>query len=280
VQWLIDFTPGIEAPADLDGPVLWFGFHQQKLLVDGATGQLPRRHSAPELAASVLRSQYLGQFADGTHCFSAELDANQPLPDQYRSLNLRHAYGQLDDAHFGVAARAIQIMNWEREHLFCGHCGTPTQRKPGERARVCPSCGQLAYPRLVPAIMVLVRKGDQLLLARGPHFPPGMFSALAGFVEPGETLEQTVHREVLEEVGITVKNLRYFASQSWPFPHSMMIAFFADYDSGELTPDGVEIEAAGFYSLDALPTLPGPISIAHHLIRAGVSELAAEAAQA
>lgn len=273
MQWLIDFTPGIEAPADLDGPVLWFGFHQQKLLLDNTSGGLPFRASAQELAASVLRSQYLGQFADGIHCFSAELDASQPLPEQYRSLNLRHAYGQLTDAHFGVAARAIQIMNWEREHLFCGHCGTPTQRKPGERARVCPSCGQLAYPRLVPAIMVLVRKGDQLLLARSPHFPPGMFSALAGFVEPGETLEQTVHREVLEEVGLRVKNLRYFASQSWPFPHSMMIAFFADYESGELTPDGVEIEAAGFYSLDALPTLPGPISIAHHLIRAGLSEI-------
>lgn len=132
----------------------------------------------------------------------------------------------------------------------------------------CPACGLLAYPRLAPAVMVLIRRGDELLLARGPHFSPGVFSALAGFVEPGETLEQCAVREVREEVGIEIANLRYFDSQPWPFPHSLMVAFFADYAGGTLDPDPAEIEAAAWFSRAALPLLPDPISIARQLIDA------------
>ena len=143
--------------------------------------------------------------------------------------------------------------------------------KTTEFAMECPSCRLIAYPRISPAVMVLVERGNDLLLARSPHFKPGVFSALAGFVEPGETLEQCAVREVREEVGIEITNLRYFKSQPWPFPNSLMIAYFADYAGGTITPDPSEIEAADWFSRDALPLLPDPVSIARQLIEAALS---------
>jgi NAD+ diphosphatase len=142
--------------------------------------------------------------------------------------------------------------------------------KTTEFAMECPSCRLIAYPRISPAVMVLVERGNDLLLARSPHFKPGVFSALAGFVEPGETLEQCAVREVREEVGIEITNLRYFKSQPWPFPNSLMIAYFADYAGGTITPDPSEIEAADWFSRDALPLLPDPVSIARQLIEAAL----------
>jgi NAD+ diphosphatase len=176
---------------------------------------------------------------------------------------------------FTLAGRAFQIMDWDRTHLYCGHCGTPTTLKTGERARQCPKCGQTHYPRIAPAVMALVQRGDQLLLARSPHFAPGMHSALAGFVEPGESLEQCLVREVKEEVGVDVTNLRYFSSQPWPFPHSLMIAFNCDWTGGEIVPDPTEIEAAGWFDLDHLPVLPNKISIARRLIDATIARIRA-----
>jgi NAD+ diphosphatase len=142
--------------------------------------------------------------------------------------------------------------------------------KTTEFAMECPSCRLIAYPRISPAVMVLVERGNDLLLARSPHFKPGVFSALAGFVEPGETLEQCAVREVREEVGIEITNLRYFKSQPWPFPNSLMIAYFADYAGGTITPDPSEIEAADWFSREALPLLPDPVSIARQLIEAAL----------
>jgi NAD+ diphosphatase len=182
----------------------------------------------------------------------------------------------LDDAHFALAGRALQLLEWDRTHQFCGRCGTATVPKTAERSRECPACGLAAYPRVAPAIMALVRRGaEEVLLARSPRFPPGMYSALAGFVEPGETLEQCLEREVEEEVGIRVANVRYFASQPWPFPHSLMIAFVADWKSGEIRPDPLEIEAAEWFSVRALPQLPNPISISRRLIDAVTNEMKA-----
>jgi NAD+ diphosphatase len=138
-------------------------------------------------------------------------------------------FSVLEDAHFALAGRALQLLQWDRDHQYCGRCGTPTVPRAEERARQCPACGLSAYPRVAPAVMALVRRGRELLLGRSPHFPPGMYSALAGFVEPGESLEQCVAREVEEEVGVRVANLAYFASQPWPFPHSLMIAFVCEW---------------------------------------------------
>jgi NAD+ diphosphatase len=186
---------------------------------------------------------------------------------------LRALFTVLDDAHFALAGRAIQLVDWDRSHRYCGRCGTPTEAKPEERARVCPACRFSAYPRLAPAVMALVRREGEILLGRSPHFPPGMYSALAGFVEPGETLEQCLAREVEEEVGVRVSRIRYFDSQPWPFPNSLMIAFVCDWVSGEIRPQAGEIEAANWFKVLQLPKLPSRISIARRLIDAVVEEM-------
>ena len=181
---------------------------------------------------------------------------------------LRPLFGLAGAEAFALAGRAFQLLDWQKNHRYCGRCSIPTVMKTDEFAMSCPDCGLLAYPRISPAVMVLVSRGDEFLLARSPHFKPGVFSALAGFVEAGETLEQCAVREVREEVGIEITNLRYFQSQPWPFPDSLMLAFFADYVDGVITPDPSEIEAAGWFSRNALPPLPGTESIARRLIDA------------
>ena len=208
----------------------------------------------------------VGQW-QGRPCYAAEVER---LPESVAGelVPVRSVYGLAGAEAFALAGRASQLMDWRKNHRYCGRCATPTTMKTTEFAMACPACGLLAYPRISPAVMVLIGRGDELLLARSPHFKPGIFSALAGFVEAGETLEQCAVREVREEVGIEISNLRYFRSQPWPFPDSLMLAFFADYAGGEITPDPSEIEAAGWFSRSALPPLPDQASIARHLIEA------------
>jgi NAD+ diphosphatase len=194
-------------------------------------------------------------------------------PPGFRRVSLRAAMMAMPALQMGVAARAAQVLEWDRAHRFCGACGTPTETQAHERARRCPACGQTAYPRVTPAMMVLVWRPGEVLLARAPHFMKGMYSALAGFVEAGETLEQCVERETLEEVGVRIADLRYYGSQSWPFPHSLMLAFTARWTGGEIVPQEGEIEHAAWYPLDALPGIPPRFSISGHLIRDTVSKL-------
>jgi len=184
--------------------------------------------------------------------------------------DLRAIFASVDEEFFGLAGRAKQIVTWHATHRFCGRCGGETERAEGEMAMRCTRCGMMHYPRVSPAVIVRVSRGDQVLLARSPGFPPGLHSVLAGFVEPGESIEETVRREVREEVGIEVENLRYFGSQSWPFPNSLMIAFTAEYAGGELAPQPGEIEAAAWYGPDDLPPLPPRVSIARRMIEAFV----------
>lgn len=211
----------------------------------------------------------VGQWQDRP-CYAADVDRH-PAVRAGEASALRSIFELAGEAAFALAGRATQLLDWRQQHRFCGQCGTPTAIKTSETAMHCPSCGLLAYPRISPAVMVLVRDGDKLLLARSPRFKPGVYSALAGFVETGETLEQCAVREVREEVGIEIANLRYFHSQPWPFPNSLMVAFFADYAGGTITPDPSEIEAADWFQLDALPLLPEPISISRRLIEAACS---------
>ncbi|HEY7760004.1 MAG TPA: NAD(+) diphosphatase [Burkholderiales bacterium] len=268
------FVPLIAPPESVSAPGLWFVFQGTQVLVrrEDTRAHLPVALHMREIGLEPLRHQYLGLYA-GQHCFSCEVAADAPAPAGMTWAGLRSLFGALDDALFALVGRAIQVMDWDRSHQYCGRCGTPTVVKGGERARQCPSCGQTHYPRIAPAVMALVRNGDALLLARSPHFPPGMHSALAGFVEPGESLEQCLHREVREEVGLEVTNLRYFSSQPWPFPHSLMIAFNCDYAGGEITPETGEIEAAAWFGIDDLPVLPNRISIARRLIDATIAQI-------
>ena len=203
----------------------------------------------------------------GSPCHAADIETlpTHPPGELVPVRGLFHLAGM---PAFSLAARATQLLDWRKNHRYCGHCGTPTGKLPAEYAMVCPSCGLTVYPRISPAVMVLIERGDELLLAHGVKFRNGIFSALAGFVEAGETLEECAHREVREEVGVEITNLRYFSSQPWPFPDSLMVAFFADYVSGEITPDPKEIGAAGWFPRNALPPLPDPVSIARQLIDA------------
>jgi NAD+ diphosphatase len=266
----------------------WFAFSGDRLLVEigppsSASSddlRVPSRPqwarlpngSSPGLEATALRTLYLGRLGP-SHCFAAEFPADTPAPPGSSWENLRTLFSVLDDALFAIAGRALQIIDWDRTHQFCGRCGTPTEPKADERVRVCPSCRLSAYPRVAPAIMALIRRGREVLLGRGPHFPRGMYSALAGFAGPGESLEQCLAREVAEEVNVSVGNIRYFASQPWPFPHSLMIAFTCDWTGGEIRPDPVEIEDAAWFDVFQLPKLPSKISIARALIDAVTGEM-------
>jgi NAD+ diphosphatase len=182
-------------------------------------------------------------------------------------------WGAVDDVTWTVAGRAVQLVEWDRTHRFCGRCAAATEPAAGERARRCPACGLLAFPRLAPAMIVLVTRPDdgRALLARGARFPIEMWSCLAGFVEPGETLEEAVHREVAEEVGIAVDHVAYWGSQPWPFPHSLMLGFTASYAGGELVCDPTEVAAADWFAPDDLPPIPPGMSIARRLIDAWVA---------
>ena len=181
-------------------------------------------------------------------------------------LNLRLVFDQGGEELFVLAGRAFQIVEWDRTHLFCGRCGEPTEPKTNERARLCPACGQVHFPRLAPAVIMAVIRDRRILLAHANRFPSHFYSVLAGFVEPGETFEECVAREVEEEVGIKVKNIRYLSSQPWPFPHSLMVGFIAEHDSGEINVDGEEIRDADWFAPENLPQIPGRISIARRLI--------------
>ncbi|MEL6813686.1 MAG: NAD(+) diphosphatase [Cyanobacteria bacterium J06598_3] len=235
------------------------------LEADLTTCTLPQAHSLSDLGMQPLRTQFLG-YLNGQPCISAELKNASEHPEDLAFQNLRSLYGTLPEDLFAIAARAIQITEWDRTHQYCGHCATPMTQSPTERAKRCGSCKLRQYPRLSPAVIMLISKGDQLLLARAPRFRNGMYSVLAGFVEPGESLEETVAREVREEVGIEIKNICYFGSQPWPFPDSLMVGFTAEYASGKITPDPAEIEAADWFDKDNLPPVPGKLSIARKLI--------------
>jgi NAD+ diphosphatase len=286
----LEYEHSVACPAP--GEAHWFVFRGDELLVEmgplaaasddlrvkarPSWAKLPLQKNHNWLGSNSSRTLYLGQLG-GVQCWAAELADGAAAPAGMSWMGLRALYTVLDDAHFALAGRALQLVAWDRTHQYCGRCGTPTQPKPDERARICPTCKLTAYPRLAPAVMALVhrrnRGKNELLLGRSPHFPPGMYSALAGFVEPGESLEQCLAREVREEVGVRIHNIRYFASQPWPFPHSLMIAFVAEWRDGEIAPQASEIEDAKWFDVLQLPKLPSRISIARRLIDAVCQEL-------
>ena len=269
------FAPSHVLPAPFPGTSLAFAFAEGRLLVSGD-------ESAPvvplvfdlERAGLDGARHYLGRL-DGVDCIAVTLPDNAAAPAGARFAGLRSLFLRLPEPLLAVAARAFQVVEWDRTHRYCGRCGNPTRDKDGERAKQCPACGYVAYPRISPAMMVLVTREREVLLARANRFPGAMYSALAGFVEAGEAIEDCIHREVREEVGVEVDDLRYFASQSWAFPHSLMIAYTARYAGGELHPDPAEIADVRWFSIDALPDLPTTVSIARRLIDTTVAQLRA-----
>jgi NAD+ diphosphatase len=274
------FTPRHGRPETLPDGTLAFAFRGDKILVGGPEDApfVPQSSQLEDLGLEGNR-HYLGELA-GVACVAIPLSADAPEPAGWRYAGLRSLFFRLPEPLLAIAARAFQVVEWDRTHRYCGRCGTPTKDREGERAKECPACGYVAYPRVTPAMMVLITRGREVLLARAQRFPPGMFSALAGFVESGETIEDCIRREVREEVGLEVGDIRYFSSQSWAFPHSLMIAFTAEYAGGELRPDKTEIAEARWFPWNAVPNLPPSISISRRLIEATVARLGKEAGPA
>ena len=233
--------------------------------------RLPLIHEVKEIIASDLLERTLlpASVRDGNGTLIQAFGLDEPgpsLPEGYRLDGLRVAYHTLSERDFRAAGTARQKLEWHRTHRFCSRCGVPTTRHAQQEAMACDACGLLHFPRVAPAVIVLVEREGEALLGRSPHFQKGVYSTLAGFVEPGESLEECVHREIYEEVGVRVTDLRYFGSQPHPFPHSLMIGFVARWSAGEIRIDPTEIEDAGWFRPDALPELPHPMSIARALI--------------
>jgi NAD+ diphosphatase len=190
------------------------------------------------------------------------------IPTEWKWKSLYTLYGSFPEEHFALSGRAMQLLQRDRTHQYCGCCGEETFTRVKERCKECTACGHLAFPKLAPVIMALVTRGDEILLARGAHFPEKMYSVLAGYVDPGETLEQCVAREVFEEVGIRVKNIRYFGSQPWPFSHSLLVGFVCEWEDGEIHADPDEISDAGWFDASNHPQLPFPLSLSRLMIDA------------
>jgi NAD+ diphosphatase len=261
------FTSGLEAPNLRLEPAWWFVFREDKLLIEAESSlkKIPCLLDVAELKLPILGEYYIGRLGS-RHCYAVNVAKEATPPERMIFEGLRQIYGLIDEDLFWVAGRASQTICWDKTHKYCGRCGAKTKMHPTERAKECPKCGLLNFPRLDPAIIVLVERGREMLLARSRRFSTPMYSVLAGFVEPGETLEEAVIREVNEETGINVKDIHYFQSQSWPFPHSLMIGFTATYASGQITiGDGENIDA-GWFTVEDLPSLPSKMSIARKLI--------------
>lgn len=256
-------------PSEQSGLAWWFVFRGGELLLqlEPEETAIPRLSELAELSLAPRRSTFLGEL-DGAHVYAVELDDSAEPPAGLTFRGLRSLYGVVDDQLFDLAGRAAQILEWERTHRYCGRCGSPTASAGAERAKRCPACGLLSFPRLSPAVITLVERGNEVLLARHTRTTDGTYALLAGFVEPGESMEEAVAREIGEEVGVSVNHITYFGSQPWPFPHSLMIGFTAQYAGGEVIVDGVELADARWFSPHALPKVPVKLSIARKLIDA------------
>ncbi len=232
----------------------WFIIKNNEVLLL-EKNRLPNNHEIQAITPYFIRQFQLIQ-DNHTNYYCAEMDSNHDTPDDLLSMPLRQTLSILDKTLFGLCAKAYSIIHWDKNHQYCSRCGALTQHRGPHFERICPSCSLSFFPRISPSIIVLIKRDDHVLMARSPHFAPNVYSLIAGFVEAGENLEETIHREVYEEVGLTVKNISYFGSQSWPFPDSLMIGFTADYASGDILIDQNEIEAAGWYKYNNLPGLP------------------------
>jgi NAD+ diphosphatase len=262
-----NFESLVAAPPSTDEEGLWYivGNDATVLVDDDGASFFGVRNPVETKEPTI----FMG-LLDGVPAWAVGSDASLRVPDGYTWQSLRALGAQMGTPSWMLAGRAVQLVEWARTSRFCGRCGSATELAARERAASCPRCGLNAYPRLAPAIIVTVEREDEILLGQGRGFQ-GMYSALAGFAEPGENLEETVKREVKEEVGVEVGAVRYFGSQPWPFPHSLMIGFSASWLSGEIQIDGEEIVDARWFKADDLPNIPPPLSIARRMIDDWVS---------
>ncbi len=250
-NYQIDFSDTIE-PNDDD---ILFIFNENRELYLDENKQLPKslENFKPDFCL------FIGIYND-KKAFVINVETEKefyPLQDVYEfNHNLYH-----------IAGKAVLVRDWYISHRFCGRCGTETQLDKKDMMLKCPSCGQVHYPRIAPAIIVAVRKDGKLLMAKHSYHKTHKYALVAGFVEPGESIEEAVHREVLEEIGIKIRNLKYQKSQSWPFPNSLMLGFTAEYDSGDIKVDGDEILKAKWFKKEEIERYDSDISISDWLIQ-------------
>ena len=222
---------------------------------------------------NIVNRQFLG-FLNNKPCYLSELTSESKIDDGTMLTPLRNLLGRIPDSLFTVCSRSIQLSEWYKNNQFCGACGSKMQRHNTERAMYCECNNLLIYPKISPCIIVLVTKGEELLLAHNKNFPGAFYSTLAGFIEAGESAESAIHREIYEEVKIKVKNIKYYGSQSWPFPSQLMLGYHAEYLEGDITPDGEEIDSADWFNYRKLPQVPtGNISISGQLIESYIDRL-------
>ncbi|MCA1754719.1 MAG: NAD(+) diphosphatase [Spirochaeta sp.] len=280
------FVPEYLPPAKPDPQDLCAAFSGDQLVVNGdpeksTTLSLP---SFEQLASIKWKTpcQYLGRL-DGRSLYTMSPAGASVGTDVVGEASLRAAglftgslrvlYPRLNRELTFIAGRAYHILRWDIHSRYCGTCGTEMFHGKRERGKQCPQCGNKNYPHVVPAVITAITKGEKILLARNARRGLPHYSLIAGFVEPGETLEECVHRETMEEVGLQIKNLRYFASQPWPFPDSLMVGYFAEHAGGKIDPEPEEIADAAWYATDKLPPLPGPLSLARRMIDHHVNEV-------
>lgn len=246
----------------------FFVFDSSKMLVIDMDGEvrIPKAEDFVNKNIYFNNIRYFGNL-DGFECYCRNKPDGFDLGANMLFKELRELGSIFDKKRFHLSCRGLHLLRWHEDNQYCSRCGSKAQDKEDEIARVCPECGYISYPRISPAIIVAIVNKDKLLLANNSRFKNGMYSIIAGFVEPGETFEECVIREVREEVGIEVRNIRYFGSQPWPFPDSLMIGFTAEYEGGEIREDGIEILHAGWYGVDELPKTPTGASIAGRLIK-------------
>ncbi len=267
----MDFVKTAIEPLNRTHRAYYFIFSNNDILVTGDSPDALDQVSIPCIPERAATDMVLGGIRffgryNQTDCYCARIKPEN-LPGKYRLINLRALYGKIESDFWSISGYARQIHDWNLNFQFCGRCGHATRPEKNEHSRVCPVCRLISYPRISPAIITAVIKDNHLLLARGINFPnKNMFSVLAGFVEPGESLEDCVRREIFEESGIRIKNIQYFKSQSWPFPDSLMIGFTAEYAGGSISIDTTEILEAGWFTKDNLPLIPGKQSLAGELI--------------
>jgi NAD+ diphosphatase len=259
------FEPSIRAPADMQDAA-WIYFQRGELWIDEDATVL---RAAPDaLGVSPVRTVHLGAL-DGRPCLAAEL-ADGRAPADARFLPLRAALQALPTELFAVPATAAELLHFEDTHRFCSRCGGPLTPSATDRAKRCDACRVDFYPRIAPCVIVVVRDGPRVLLTHVGDRP--FWALVAGFLEPGETLEECVAREVREETGIEIDDLRYFGSQPWPFPSQLMVGFLARYAGGEIAVDRNELDEARWFSFEALPPLPPRLSIARRMLEASLAE--------
>jgi NAD+ diphosphatase len=261
------FKPDFKPTHSQSESALWFILDKGRLLtkINADRFNIPNAADLEALRISPSYGLYLGSL-DGQPCYAGALETGSSFDGNFKLNNLRTLFGLIPDTLIWIAGHGNQLLYWHLAHRYCGKCGHETEDKTDERAKICPRCQHINYPRLSPAVIVAILKDNRILLARNRNFKGPFYSVLAGFVEPGESLEECVKREIKEEVGIAVKNIRYFGSQPWPFPDSLMIAFVSDYAAGEISVDNSEIIEAAWFSKEELPQIPPKISIARQLI--------------